>query len=545
MTIVVTGAAGFIGMHVARALLKRGERVVGLDDINDYYDPALKRARLAEIETHPGFAFHRLDIADRAAVARAFDAHPDIDQVVHLAAQAGVRKSLEDPYRYVASNVMGHLVMMEACRARSDRIRHFVYASSSSVYGDNRKLPFSVDDRVDSPQSLYAATKRADELMSGCYVSLFGVPMTGLRFFTVYGPWGRPDMAVWIFTEAILRGAADPGGARSDRAGLHLYRRHRRRGHRCGRSSTAAGGRAWRSQDLQSGQHPAGDAHAAGRRYRGCLRPRGGEGMDSTCRPIFGTDGVRGRANSWPMTPEVALRLGQAAGRCSGAAAITGRVVIGKDTRLSGYMIESALQAGFTSAGHERVPARAGPDAGRRHADALAARRCWRDGLGVPQPFEDNGIKLFGPDGYKLSDAVEAEIEALDGRPPRPRGAGRHRPRAADRGRRRALCRVRQGDLSQGPLARRSADRGRLRQRRRLSHRADGAVGARRRCRAARRDAGRDQHQRGCGSTAPEACRRKVLETRADLGVALDGDADRCTSSTRPAGSSTATRSWR
>jgi UDP-glucuronate 4-epimerase len=207
MTIVVTGAAGFIGMHVARALLKRGERVVGLDDINDYYDPALKRARLAEIETHPGFAFHRLDIADRAAVARAFDAHPDIDQVVHLAAQAGVRKSLEDPYRYVASNVMGHLVMMEACRARSDRIRHFVYASSSSVYGDNRKQPFSVDDRVDSPQSLYAATKRADELMSGCYVSLFGVPMTGLRFFTVYGPWGRPDMAVWIFTEAILRGA--------------------------------------------------------------------------------------------------------------------------------------------------------------------------------------------------------------------------------------------------------------------------------------------------------------------------------------------------
>ena len=207
MTILVTGAAGFIGMHVSLALLERGERVVGLDDLNDYYDPALKHGRLAQLQRRDGFTFHKASVADRAAVEAVFDAHPAIDRVAHLAAQAGVRKSLEDPFRYVTSNVLGHLVMMEACRARSSRIEHFVYASSSSVYGANRSLPFSVEDRVDAPRSLYAATKRADELMSTCYVSLFGVPMTGLRFFTVYGPWGRPDMAYWIFTESILRGA--------------------------------------------------------------------------------------------------------------------------------------------------------------------------------------------------------------------------------------------------------------------------------------------------------------------------------------------------
>jgi UDP-glucuronate 4-epimerase len=195
-------------MHVARALLERGERVVGFDDLNDYYDVGLKHGRLAVLRSFEGFDFLRGDVADKDAVTAAFDTRPDIDRVVHLAAQAGVRRSLEDPYRYVTSNVMGHLVIMEACRARADRLRHLVYASSSSVYGDNTKQPFSIDDPVDSPRSLYAATKRADELMSRCYVALFGVPMTGLRFFTVYGPWGRPDMAVWLFTEAILSGSA-------------------------------------------------------------------------------------------------------------------------------------------------------------------------------------------------------------------------------------------------------------------------------------------------------------------------------------------------
>lgn len=206
MTVLVTGVAGFIGMHVALALQARGETVVGVDDLNDYYDPALKRARLECLAAGGNFTFHRADISDRAAIEAVFTGHAGIDRVVHLAAQAGVRRSLEDPYRYVTANVMGHLVMMEACRARADSIRHLVYASSSSVYGSNTKQPFAESDPVDAPMSLYAATKRSDELMSQAYVSLFGMPMTGLRFFTVYGPWGRPDMAVWIFTEAILRG---------------------------------------------------------------------------------------------------------------------------------------------------------------------------------------------------------------------------------------------------------------------------------------------------------------------------------------------------
>ena len=205
MTVVVTGAAGFIGFHVSKALLARGERVLGLDDLNPYYDPALKQARKAALEAIEGFAFAQLDIADRVAVEAAFASDPEIDRVIHLAAQAGVRHSLTDPYVYVQSNVMGQVVMMEACR-KLPRCAHLVYASSSSVYGGNRDLPFSIEDRVDQPVSLYAASKRAAELSAACYAHLFELPMTGLRFFTVYGPWGRPDMSAYIFTKAILEG---------------------------------------------------------------------------------------------------------------------------------------------------------------------------------------------------------------------------------------------------------------------------------------------------------------------------------------------------
>lgn len=203
MTVLVTGAAGFIGMHVAIALLDRGDTVLGVDNLNDYYDPALKRARLARLESRERFSFMKLELSDRDQVFAAVDANQDIDRVVHLAAQAGVRHSLTNPYVYVQSNVMGHLVVMEACR-RLPSIRHLVYASSSSVYGGNDELPFSVEHRVDHPVSLYAATKRSGELMSECYAHLYGLPMTGLRFFTVYGPWGRPDMSAWLFADAIL-----------------------------------------------------------------------------------------------------------------------------------------------------------------------------------------------------------------------------------------------------------------------------------------------------------------------------------------------------
>ena len=203
MTVLVTGAAGFIGIHVANALLDRGDTVLGVDNLNDYYDPALKRARLARLESRERFSFLKVELADRDQVFAAVDANQDIDRVVHLAAQAGVRHSLTDPYVYVQSNVMGHLVIMEACR-RLPSIRHLVYASSSSVYGGNDELPFSVEHRVDHPVSLYAATKRSGELMSECYAHLYGLPMTGLRFFTVYGPWGRPDMSYWLFADAIL-----------------------------------------------------------------------------------------------------------------------------------------------------------------------------------------------------------------------------------------------------------------------------------------------------------------------------------------------------
>ena len=205
MTILLTGAAGFIGHHVARALLDRGEHVVGVDNLNDYYDVRLKRARLALLAGRPGFRFHALDIADRAAMEGLAGAERGITAIVHLAAQAGVRYSMEAPFAYAASNLMGHLVVLETARHLRG-LRHLVYASSSSVYGANQTLPFAEADRVDTPLSLYAATKRADELMSHAYGHLYGLPQTGLRFFTVYGPWGRPDMAYFSFAEAILRG---------------------------------------------------------------------------------------------------------------------------------------------------------------------------------------------------------------------------------------------------------------------------------------------------------------------------------------------------
>ena len=205
MTVLVTGAAGFIGFHVATALLTRGEQVVCVDNLNDYYDVRLKQARLAQLTGRNGFTFHRADIADQDAMnAIARDDGP-FTSVVHLAAQAGVRHSIVNPMSYVHSNLVGHTVILELCR-RMEGLEHLVYASSSSVYGGNTNLPFSVEDRVDAPVSLYAATKCADELMSHCYSHLYGLPTTGLRFFTVYGPWGRPDMAAYLFTDAILAG---------------------------------------------------------------------------------------------------------------------------------------------------------------------------------------------------------------------------------------------------------------------------------------------------------------------------------------------------
>jgi UDP-glucuronate 4-epimerase len=205
MTILVTGAAGFVGFHVAASLLERGERVIGVDNLNSYYDVRLKQARLNLLSARAGFSFHAIDLADREAMAALMRASPGVDRIVHLAAQAGVRHSMLDPYAYVASNVMGHLVVLETAR-HLPGLRHLVYASSSSVYGANRTLPFREVDRVETPLSLYAATKLADEMMSHSYAHLFGIPQTGLRFFTVYGPWGRPDMAYFAFARAIRAG---------------------------------------------------------------------------------------------------------------------------------------------------------------------------------------------------------------------------------------------------------------------------------------------------------------------------------------------------
>ncbi len=206
MTAIVTGVAGFVGSHVAHALLARGEDVLGLDNLNDYYDVALKQARLAHLHGQPNFRFERVELADKAAVAAAFALMPDTEHVVHLAAQAGVRYSMVDPYAYVSANVMGHVTVLEAARSLA-RLKHVVYASSSSVYGGSKSLPFAENDRVDTPQSLYAVTKRTDELASHAYWHLYGMKLTGLRFFTVYGPWGRPDMAYYSFAQAIVDGS--------------------------------------------------------------------------------------------------------------------------------------------------------------------------------------------------------------------------------------------------------------------------------------------------------------------------------------------------
>ncbi len=203
MKILVTGAAGFIGMHVAQVLLARGDEVVGLDNLNDYYDVQLKHDRLARLTPHQAFRFVKLDVADRPGMERLF-AEERFDRVVHLAAQAGVRYSLKNPHAYIDSNVVGFMNVLEGCR--HSQVQHLVYASSSSVYGGNTKMPFSEHDSVDHPVSMYAATKKANELMAHTYSHLYRLPTTGLRFFTVYGPWGRPDMALFLFTKAILEG---------------------------------------------------------------------------------------------------------------------------------------------------------------------------------------------------------------------------------------------------------------------------------------------------------------------------------------------------
>jgi len=203
MKLLVTGAAGFIGMYVAKRLLEQGHEVVGLDNLNDYYEPALKDWRLAQLTPFENFRFVKMDLADRAGIADLF-AKEQFQRVIHLAAQAGVRYSIENPFAYVDSNLVGMMTILEGCR--HNQVQHLVYASSSSVYGMNDKVPFSEDDQVDNPVSLYAATKKANELMAHSYSKLYKIPTTGLRFFTVYGPAGRPDMAPWLFTEAIIQG---------------------------------------------------------------------------------------------------------------------------------------------------------------------------------------------------------------------------------------------------------------------------------------------------------------------------------------------------
>jgi len=203
MKIMVTGTAGFIGNHLALRLLERGDEVIGIDNLNDYYDVNLKLSRLARIKDHPGFTDVRLDIADRAGMEAVFKKHQP-QKVVNLAAQAGVRYSIQNPHAYIDSNIVGFINILEGCR--HNHVEHLVYASSSSVYGANESMPFSVHDNVDHPLSLYAASKKANELMAHTYSNLYQLPTTGLRFFTVYGPWGRPDMALFLFTKAIMAG---------------------------------------------------------------------------------------------------------------------------------------------------------------------------------------------------------------------------------------------------------------------------------------------------------------------------------------------------
>ena len=201
-TYIVTGAAGFIGYHTCLQLLEQGHIVIGIDNLNPYYDVELKKRRLANLQQQKSFCFYPYNIQDKDDIFSLAEKYPNITHIIHLAAQAGVRYSIEHPFSYGESNLMGHLTLLELCR-RLNKLEHFIYASSSSVYGANTKLPFSVEDRVDHPISLYAATKKSCELMSDCYSSLYNIPCTGLRFFTVYGPWGRPDMAAFIFTKAI------------------------------------------------------------------------------------------------------------------------------------------------------------------------------------------------------------------------------------------------------------------------------------------------------------------------------------------------------
>lgn len=205
MKYLVTGVAGFIGFHTSRTLLERGHSVAGVDNVNDYYDPNLKEARLKILTAYPSFIFHRTDVSDREGMEKVAAQHPEVTRIIHLAAQAGLKYSLINPYAYIQSNINGQLVMLELAR-NLQHCEHFVYASSSSVYGSNKKMPFSVEDRVDHPLSLYAASKKSCELMAYSYGHLYGIPTTGLRFFTVYGPWGRPDMAAFIFAKAILKG---------------------------------------------------------------------------------------------------------------------------------------------------------------------------------------------------------------------------------------------------------------------------------------------------------------------------------------------------
>jgi UDP-glucuronate 4-epimerase len=203
LKLLLTGAAGFIGFHTSKALLERGDEVVGLDNLNEYYDVSLKHARLAILQKYPGFKFAKIDLADREAVAQLFAAEK-FERVIHLGAQAGVRYSTENPFAYISSNVMGTMTVLEACRHNG--VQHLVFASTSSVYGAGTHMPFSVHQNVDHPLSLYAATKKSNELMAHTYASQYGLPVTGLRFFTVYGPFGRPDMALFLFTKSILAG---------------------------------------------------------------------------------------------------------------------------------------------------------------------------------------------------------------------------------------------------------------------------------------------------------------------------------------------------